>query len=266
MRKSTFAAALVASSLILAASLVSCGNKQESSSVQTPAENAAAKTVDAATAGSIMGTVKLDGTPPRMKVINMAAEPTCAKDHSSTPAMTQDVITGENGTLQNVVVYLQGDFSQYKFDEPQSPVTIDQKGCMYEPHVLALRTGQPLDVVNSDPVTHNIHPVPKNNREWNQSQPPGASPIMQSFARQEVAIPVKCNVHPWMKAYIAVLNNPYFQVTSKDGSFDLKDVPPGNYKLIAWQEIYGTQEQDITIGPKEPKTITFTFNTKSVND
>jgi len=264
--KSTFAvAAVFASSLFLAASLVSCGSKQGAGS-QTPGENSTAKAVDAATAGSITGTVKLDGAPPRMKVINMAAEPTCAKDHSSTPAMTQDVITGASGTLQNVVVYLQGDFSQYKFDEPQSPVTIDQKGCMYEPHVLALRTGQQLDVVNSDPVTHNIHPVPKDNREWNQSQPPGASPIMQSFAREEVAIPVKCNVHPWMKAYFAVLSHPYFQVTGNDGSFDLKNVPPGNYKLIAWHELYGTQEQDITIGPKEAKTITFSFSTKSVND
>ncbi len=126
--------------------------------------------------------------------------------------------------------------------------------------------GRPLQVINSDPVTHNIHPVPKDNREWNQSQPPGASPIMQSFAREEVAIPVKCNVHPWMKSYIAVLANPYFQVTGKDGSFDLKDVPPGNYKLIAWHELYGTQEQDVTIGPKEAKTITLTFSTKSVND
>ena len=264
--KNIFGAVVVTSSLFLAASLASCGSKQESSAVQSPGANPSAGTVDAATAGSITGTVRLDGTPPRMKVINMAAEPACAKDHSSTPAMTQDVVPGENGTLQNVVVYLQGDFSQYKFDEPQSPVTIDQKGCMYEPHVLALRTGQTLDVVNSDPVTHNIHPVPKDNREWNQSQPPGSSPIMQSFAREEVAIPVKCNVHPWMKAYIAVLGNPYFEVTGKDGSFDLKDVPPGTYKLIAWHELYGTQEQDVTIGPKESKTITLTFNTKSATD
>jgi plastocyanin len=216
---------LLGISLVLATALMSCGKKQETS--EAPASQVA-KPVDASTAGSITGTVQLDGKPPRMKIINMAAEPKCAQEHSL-PAMTQDVVPGENGTLQNVVVYLEGDFSHYKFDEPQTPATIDQKGCTYAPHVLALRTGQPLQVINSDPVTHNIHPVPKDNREWNQSQPPGAAPIVQSFAREEVAIPVKCNVHPWMKAYIAVLSNPYFQVTGKDGSFDLRNIPPGTY-------------------------------------
>ena len=252
--------------LFLGTCLLSCGSKQGTSATETAPANPSAQAVDAATAGSVMGTVKLDGTPPKMKLINMSAEAACAKDHASAPAMTQDVVPGDDGTLQNAVVYLMGDFSKYKFDEPTMPVTIDQKGCMYSPHVLALRTGQTLDVVNSDPVTHNIHPVPKDNREWNQSQPPGATPIMQSFAREEVAIPVKCNVHPWMKAYIAVLNNPYFQVTGKDGSFDLRDVPPGNYVLIVWQEHYGTQQQMVTIGPKESKNVTFTFKTNSAPD
>ena len=173
--------------------------------------------------------------------------------------MTEDVVPGENGTLQNVVVYLQGDFSQYAFTTPTPPVTIDQKGCQYQPHVLALMTNQPLQVINSDPLTHNIHPVPKDNREWNQSQPPGAAPIDQSFARPEVAIPVKCNVHPWMKAYIAVFANPYFQVTGKDGSFDIKNVPPGTYTVTAWHELYGTREQNVIIGPKESKNVTLTF-------
>ena len=242
--------------------LLSCRNTQEATATPATPFNSSAQSIDTTTTGSIMGTVKLEGTPPKMKVINMAAEPSCAKDHTSLPPMTQDVVPGEHGTLQNVVVYLQADFNKYRFEQPTTPVTIDQKGCMYEPHVLALRTGQTLDVVNSDPVTHNIHPTPEDNREWNQSQPPGAPPIMQTFAREEVSIPVKCNVHPWMKAYIAVLNNPYFQVTGKDGSFDLKNVPPGTYKLIAWHELYGTQEQDITIMPKKPKTTTLVFHAK----
>lgn len=245
--------------LFLAMCLLSCGNKQGTSGTEATPASPSAQAVDAATAGSIMGSVKLNGTPPKMKVINMAAEPACAKDHASSPAMTQDVVPGDNGTLQNVVVYLQGDFSKYKFDEPTTPATIDQKGCMYEPHVLALRTGQTLDVVNADPVTHNIHPVPKDNREWNQSQPPGASPIMQSFAREEVAIPVKCNVHPWMKAYIAVFDNPYYAVTGKDGSFTIKNVPPGTYTVTAWQESLGSQDQMVTVGPSESKTVTLTY-------
>jgi plastocyanin len=248
--------------LILAAAMMSCGKNQETSEVPKAPANQAAEPVDASTAGSITGTVELEEKPPRMKVINMAAEPKCAQEHS-TPVLTQEVVPGENGTLQNVIVYLQGDFSHYKFEEPQKPAIIGQKGCMYDPHVLALRTGQPLQVINSDAVTHNIHPVPKDNREWNQSQPPGAAPIVQSFAREEVAIPVKCNVHPWMKAYIAVLNNPYFQVTGKGGSFDLRNVPPGTYKLVAWHEFYETKEESVTIGPKESKTVRVVFNATS---
>lgn len=242
--------------------ITGCGSKQASNEASSTATSAAAKPVDTATAGDISGTVQLDGTPPKMKVINMAAEPACAKQHS-TPATTQDVLVGKDGDLENVVVYLKDDFSQYQFAAPQAPVTITQKGCMYEPHVLALETGQSLQVVNADPVTHNIHPVPKDNREWNESQPPGAAPFDQSFAHEEIAIPVKCNIHPWMKAYIAVFSDPYFAVTGKDGSFDLKNVPQGTYTLVAWHELYGPQEQTVTIGPKESKTIQIKFNTSS---
>lgn len=248
--------------VVLASALISCSQKQQ----ETTEVPAAAKPVDTATAGEVSGTIKLAGTPPKMRVINMAAEPNCAKEHGGQPAMTEDVVPGDNGTLQNVVVYLQGDFSQYTFPTPTAPVMIDQRGCQYRPHILALMANQPLEVVNSDPVTHNIHPVPKDNREWNQSQPPGAAPINQTFARPEVAIPVKCNVHPWMKAYIAVLNHPYYQVTSKDGSFDLKNVPPGNYMLTAWHELYGNSQQSVTIGPKESKTVSLTFRSAAASD
>ena len=166
--------------------MMSCGGKEQTSETAAPAANPSGKPVDAATAGTVTGTIKLDGAAPKMKVINMAAEPTCAKQHT-TPATTEDVVPGDNGTLQNVVVYLKGDFSQYSFPPASTPVTIDQKGCQYHPHVLALMTAEPLEVTNSDMTTHNIHPVPKDNREWNQSQPPGATPIMQSFARPEVS-------------------------------------------------------------------------------
>jgi plastocyanin len=248
----------VISTLVLPLTSISCGNKQNTNG--TPAASATAgRSVDAATAGSITGTVNLDGTPPKMKVINMAAEPACAKEHAGHPAMTEDVVPGDHGTLQNVIVYLQGDFGQYVFAMPTTPATIDQMGCQYHPHVLALTANQPLRVINSDPVTHNIHPVPKDNREWNQSQPPGSAPIDQTFARPEVAIPVKCNIHPWMKAYIAVFANPYFQVTGKDGSFDIKNVPPGTYTVTARHERFGTSEQSVTIGPKESKNVTLTF-------
>jgi hypothetical protein len=254
---------LLALTAFFSGALTGCAKKQENPETSAPAATNAAP-VDAATAGSISGAVMLDGAAPKMKAINMAAEPSCAKQHF-TPATSEDVLTGKDGALENVVVYLKGDFSHYKFDTPATPVTITQKGCMYDPHVLVLETGQPLQVVNADPVTHNIHPLPKDNREWNESQPPGASPIEQSFAHEEISIPVKCNIHPWMKAYIAVFSHPYFAVTAKDGSFDLKNVPQGTYTLVAWHELNGTTEQPVTIGAKESKTIHITFKATSAS-
>jgi plastocyanin len=237
------------------------GNKQESTeNTAAPAANApAGKSVDAATAGEVTGSVKLDGAGPKAKTINMAAEPSCTKARTS-PAMTEEVVTGDGGALANVVVYVKSGLDGYSFPAPTAAASIEQQGCQYHPHVVAVQVGQNIDVVNKDQTTHNIHPIPKDNREWNESQPPGAAAIEKSFTREEVAIPVKCNVHPWMKAYMAVLPNPYFQVTDKDGKFDLKNLPPGTYTLVAWQELYGSSEpQSVTIGPKETKNVTFTF-------
>ena len=244
----------------LALAVTGCGggSKPESSG-NAPANAPAGKTVDPATAGEVTGSVKLDGAASKPKIINMAAEPACAKAHTGGPAMTEEVVTGDGGALANVVVYVKSGLDGYSFPPPSTPAKIDQQGCQYHPHVVAMEVGQNLDVVNNDQTTHNIHPIPKENREWNESQPPGAAPIEKSFAREEVAIPVKCNVHPWMKAYMAVLPNPYFQVTEKDGKFDLKNLPPGTYTLTAWHELYGTSEQTVTIGPKESKSVTFTF-------
>lgn len=246
----------------LAFAITGCGggSKQESSgNAPATASAPAGKTVDPATAGEVTGSVKLDGAAPKPKNINMAAEPACAKAHTGGPAMTEEVVAGDGGSLANVVVYVKSGLEGYSFPPPSTPAKIDQQGCQYHSHVVALQVGQNLDVVNNDQTTHNIHPIPKENREWNESQPPGAAPIEKSFAREEIAIPVKCNVHPWMKAYIAVLANPYFQVTDKDGKFDLKNLPPGTYTLTAWHELYGTSEQTVTIGPKESKSVTFTF-------
>jgi plastocyanin len=254
----------------VAVAICGCGgNKQnsESSAPSQPAATApAGKTVDAATAGSVTGTVVLDGKPAAERPINMSAEPYCAKAHSS-PVVPPDVVTGEKGALANVVVYVKDGLSaDYTFATPTTAVDLDQKGCMYDPHVTALMAGQTLSVKNDDQTTHNIHPAPKDNREWNQSQPAGAAPIEQSFARPELAIPVKCNVHPWMKSYIFVFKNPFYAVTTKDGKFELNGLPPGTYTIEAWQEKYGTVDQTVTIGPKESKPVSFTFKASAAGD
>jgi plastocyanin len=259
MRKgrSSFVAAAMALSCLLA----SCTHQADTSATSDDdqaAPNSAGRPVETATAGSVMGVVKFEGVAHKMKVINMAAVPKCVKMHPS-PAVTEDVVPGENGTLQNVVVYLKGDFRQYSFDVAKPVITMDQNGCVYHPHVFALMTGQHLRVTNSDQTTHNVNAGPKINRRWNESQSAGASPIDEVFERTEIGIPIKCNVHPWMKAYFAVFSNPYFQVTGEDGSFKISNVPPGTYKLTAWHELYGTREQTLTIRPREERTATITF-------
>jgi plastocyanin len=159
-----------------------------------------------------------------------------------------------------VVIYVKDGLSaDYTFTAPSTAMPLDQKGCMYDPHVIAVMTGQNIEVKNDDQTTHNIHPMPKDNREWNKSQPPGAAPISDSFARAENAIPVKCNVHPWMKSYIFVFKNPYYAVTTKDGKFELKGLPPGTYTIEAWQEKYGVQDQTVTVPAKGNATAAFTF-------
>jgi plastocyanin len=216
---------------------------------------------DAAAAGSLKGNAKFQGTALKPTRIDMSSDPFCAKSHP-TPATTEDIVIGANGGLANVIVYVSDGLGDRTFEPPQQPAVIEQKGCQYKPHVLALQANQKLDVVNSDSTTHNIHPIPNNNREWNKTQPHGL-PIEETFAREEIAIPVKCNVHPWMRGYIAVFKHPYFVVTDKDGNFDLKDLPPGTYTIKAWQEKLGTQSQKITVGASETKTVDFVFKSGS---
>jgi plastocyanin len=208
-------------------------------------------------AASVKGIVKFEGTVPKPKLISMSADPSCAKEHPS-PVFAQEVVTDSKGDLENVVVFVSEGLGDRTFDAPTQPVVVEQKGCLYTPHVLAVRANQPLHVVNEDPTSHNIHPTPANNREWNKAEPPGSS-LDESFAREEIAIPVKCNVHPWMHGYIAVFKHPYFAVTGKDGSFDLSSLPPGTYTIKAWHEKLGTSTQTITISANETKEINFVF-------
>ena len=245
---------------------VGCNNKQSSSSepvntsAPTPAPEQPTQALDPATEGSLTGTVTLDGMPPAMKKIDMGAEPTCEKEHSG-PVDFPEVVTGAHGALANVVVYVKSGLGNYHFDTPKDPVVLNQKGCMYEPHVFALMVGQPYEIENSDPVLHNIHVVARGNSSWNKSETPGTAPFLESFSQPELGVLIKCNVHPWMRSVAFVFNHPYFAVTTKTGAFELKNVPPGTYTIEAWQEKYGVQDQTVTIGPKESKSISISFKT-----
>jgi len=208
--------------------------------------------------GSITGKVTLQGQAPKPRALQMDADSVCAAKHKE-PVYPETVVVNGNGTLRNVFVYVKTGLEGKTFAVPQEPATIDQNGCVYKPHVLGMQAKQQLKVVSSDDTTHNIHPMPKVNREWNVSQPPKADPIMQSFSRPEVSIPVKCNQHPWMKAWIDVVDNPFFAVTGDDGSFELKWLPPGNYEIEAVQEQLGAQTMKVTVAAKQSAPADFTF-------
>jgi plastocyanin len=219
--------------------------------------NAGAPRPDASAGASVVGKVKFTGALPAPAKVSMNSDPSCAKLHPG-PAVSQDYVTGSDNTLGNVIVFISDGLGSRTFDVPTQEVTFEQKGCVYDPHVVAMRANQKLKMVNSDNTTHNVHPLPSNNREWNKAEPAGTT-MEESFPREEVAIPVKCNVHPWMKSYIAVFKHPYFAVTSKDGSFQLPNLPPGEYTIEAWHEKLGTLTQKITIAAGESKTLDFTF-------
>lgn len=209
-------------------------------------------------AATISGKITYTGTPMKAKPIDMTKEPSCAAQHA-TPVMTETVVTGANNSLANVVVYI----SAGATDEgtvPSQAVTYEQKGCQYLPHILAMHVNQPLKIVNSDQTSHNIHPLPKLNSEWNKSQPSGSAPIDAKFDKDEF-IPVKCNIHPWMHGYMAVVKGPY-AVSGENGTFTVEGVPPGSYTLSAWQETYGAQTQKITVAAGKPTTADFTFKAK----
>jgi plastocyanin len=217
----------------------------------------AATKPDSGSGASVVGKVKFQGTLPQPARVSMSADPSCAKLHPA-PAMGQDFVAGSDNSLGNVIVFISDGLQNRTFDVPTEEVTFEQKGCIYEPHVVALRANQKLKMVNSDNTTHNIHPLPANNREWNKAEPAGMT-MEESFPREEIAIPVKCNVHPWMKSYIAVFKHPYFAVTGKDGGFQLPNLPPGEYTVEAWHEKLGTMTQKITVAAGESKTVDFTF-------
>jgi len=256
MNKRKFFLSLSVLALVL---WVSCEGKK-TEVPESPSETPAGATtpIDQSTVGSISGKITFEGTKAKLAVIHMDQDPVCVQKHSS-PVSVEDGAVNANGTLPNVFVYVKEGAEKYSFPTPTEPAVLDQNGCMYKPHVLGIAVGQDLHVTSSDPTTHNIHPMPKDNREWNESQAPGAQPLDKKFARTEVMIPVKCNQHPWMRAYIGVMKNPLFAVTGSDGTFTIKGVPPGDYTIGAWTATFGTQEQKVTVGPKESKTADFTF-------
>ena len=239
--------------------LVGCSKKentneeQSSSAPASETAQTASTPIDPATVATVSGTVKLDGAAPKPGKIDMSQDAACKGTN------TAETIVADGGDLANVFVYVKDGLGTRTFDVPKDSVTIDQKGCQYHPHVIGVMAGQNVEIKNDDPTTHNIHPTPKDNREWNESQPPQAAPIQKNFAREEIMLPVKCNQHPWMKMYINVVKSPFYAVTGADGKYEIKGLPPGDYTLGFVHEKLGEQTQKVTVAAKDSKTVDQTF-------
>jgi len=253
--KSIFVSVVAASALFVAG----CGGSKapETAKEESAAPAAAAPAIDEANAATVTGKVSFTGDKPTMRTIDMSANPACARAHAGAPQKSEEVVVNGNGTLKNVFVWIKAGVPDRQWPVPSTPVELAQKGCMYGPHVIGVQAGQDIKIVNDDPTNHNIHPLPKINQEWNESQPPNGDAKLKKFAREEVMIAVKCNVHPWMRSYIGVVNHPFYAVTGDDGTFTIKGLPPGKYTIEAWHEKYGTQDVEITVGAKESKTQDF---------
>jgi plastocyanin len=236
---------------------VACNkNTEQSSNTMAEKEAApapAATPIDPATVGTVSGQAKMDGMAPKMAKIDMSQDPACKSGNAA------ETVVVDNGNLANVFVYIKEGLGNRTFDVPKDPVVLDQSGCKYHPHVLGVMTGQTVQIKNDDQTTHNIHPTPKDNREWNESQPPSSAPLEKSFAREEIMLPVKCNQHPWMKMYINVVKTPFYAVTDKSGKYEIKGLPPGDYTIAFVHEKLGEQDQKITVAPKDSKTVDQTF-------
>ncbi len=207
--------------------------------------------------GDLTGTVTYEGKAPKRKTLRMDSDPVCSAAHQAA-VHSESFIVDENGNLANVLIYLNNASAD---TDPSDSVVIDQNGCMYAPHVMGVQTGQELKILNSDPTMHNIHGLPKVNKEFNFGMPKTVKKRSVTFDKPEDVFVVKCDVHPWMKSYVQVFNHPFFAVSGTDGKYSISGVPAGEYEVVAWQEKFGSKRtltQTVTIGD-DSTTLDFKF-------
>ena len=213
--------------------------------------------ISSALGGTLSGRVNFDGNPPSQKTIKMDSDPVCGSSHKD-PVYKQSFIINKEGYLKNVMVYLKD--IKYEGKAPETQVVLDQNGCMYSPHVQGMMAGQDLLIKNSDATLHNIHGLPKVNSEFNFAMPKVVKEKALKIAKAENSIKIKCDVHSWMKAYVSVFNHPYFAVTDDSGYYQIDNIPPGDYAVIAWQEKFKDKTMNATVTVSDSvSTQNFTF-------
>jgi plastocyanin len=237
-----------------------CGGAKEEAPPPAPATTAAAPATPAgggaAGGASVAGKISFEGTPPAPEKIKTSADPKCQALHPT--GLERQTIDTSGGGLKDVFVYVKSGLPG-SYPAPSEPVLLDQHGCMYSPHIVTVQAGQPLKIRNSDDTLHNIHPRPAVNQEFNIGQPRQGMESTKTFDKPEIMIPVGCDVHPWMRAYIAVLNHPFYAVTKEDGTYEIKGLPPGEYEIEAWHEKLKNQTQKITVKDGEKGKADFAY-------
>jgi hypothetical protein len=214
---------------------------------------------EALAASSITGTVNFAGKAPTLPTLKMDADPACAKKHTA-PVANEMLVLGNGNTMGNILVWVSKGLPSGKtWPVPKTPVTLDQKGCQYHPHVQGIMVGQAYKILNSDGILHNVHALPKINSSFNQPMPPTMKEKTVSFGKPEPVFQIKCDVHPWMVAYMGVFTHPFFSTTTTDGKFTISGLDPGTYEITAWHERLGTQTATVTVGANETKTQNFQF-------
>jgi plastocyanin len=244
------------------AMLLSAGCKRRSADYEVVGTARPITQIDPATAGTVEGTVHLAGKAPERIEIDMAQDPAC--NISSDSKNLTEGIVATSGKLANVYVYVKDGLGNKIYAAPSTPAVLDQKGCRYTPHALAAMVGQPVEFRNSDPTMHNVHmqPTVGGNQQFDISQPPNGGTTRHSFAQPELMIPVRCNNHPWMQAFLNIAPNPFFAVTGTDGHFTIQGLPPGTYTLVADQEQLGQQQATVTVTAHATTPANFTFQAK----
>lgn len=214
----------------------------------------------AAARGTIKGHIRLSGEEPGNPVIRMGRDPMCAAINRGKQVVQEAVVASLDGSLANVFVRLQGTFPATPV--PNEPVTLDQRGCVYVPRVMGIRVGQTLQVRNDDELLHNVHSLSAKNNTFNVSEPKAGMVQQFKMKDEEVMLRIKCDVHSWMTTYIGVVSNPYFAVTSKAGTFEIANVPPGTYTIHAWHERYGPLMKTVTVRPGAAASVDFSYTGK----
>jgi plastocyanin len=240
--------------LVVALLFSACNN----SSSETPAAPPP-PAFDPATAASLTGHVTFDGTLPPAEVIRMDGDPKCVAAAQGEERRTELFVSDDGKSLGNVFIYVKDGLPQRMYPVPSAPVLFDQQKCRYVPRVLGVQVGQAVEIRNSDPLLHNVHGEGAVNQPFDYGQPLQGIKTTHTFTTREVMIPVKCQVHNWMRGYIGVVEHPFFAVTDGSGRFSIPQLPPGTYTIEAWHERLGTQTQQITVAAKDAKTLDFTF-------